>query len=71
MYSKYTHQQICLMNRFRQLWGQHVYWTRFVIISTTADLNDLEQVTNRLAPKSQGFCKLIHANLRHKIGRSV
>ena len=41
-------RQLCLMNRLRQLWGQHVYWTRFFIISTADQLEDLQTVTDRL-----------------------
>lgn len=54
-----THQQICLMNRIRQLWGQHVYWTRFFIISTAAELDDLEPVTKRLLQNPKDFAKLL------------
>ena len=59
MCNQYTHQQICLMNRIRQLWGQHVYWTRFFIISTAADLGDLEPVTKRLLQNSKDFAELL------------
>ena len=59
MCNRYTQQQICLMNRIRQLWGQHVYWTRFFIISTAADLDDLEPVTKRLLQDSKDFAKLL------------
>lgn len=48
MQSGYNKQQICLMNQIRKVWVQHVYWTRFFIISTAADLGDLKVVTNRL-----------------------
>lgn len=71
MCNGYTKQQMCLMNRIRQLWEQHVYWTRFFIISTAADLGDLEPVTNRAAPKIQRFCKAVNADLRHKNSQSV
>ena len=59
MYNRQPNQQICLMNRIRQLWGQHVYWTRFFIISTAADLDDLEPVTNRLLQNPKDFAKLL------------
>lgn len=59
MYNQYTTQQICLMNRIRQLWGQHVYWTRFFIISTAADLDDPEPVTQRLLRNPKDFAALL------------
>ena len=54
----YTNQQICLLNQLRQLWEQHVYWTRFFIISTAADLGDLNAVTNRLLQNPKDFAHL-------------
>ena len=59
MCNGYTKQQMCLMNRIRQLWEQHVYWTRFFIISTAADLGDLEPVTNRLLQNPKDFARLL------------
>lgn len=59
MCNGYTQQQICLLNRIRQLWEQHVYWTRFFIISTAADLGDLEPVTNRLLQNPKDFAHLL------------
>ena len=47
------------MNRIRQLWGQHVYWTRLFIISTVANLNDLEPVTKRLLQNPKDFARLL------------
>ena len=44
MYNGYTPQQLCLMNQLQQLWAQHVYWTRFFIISTAEELGDLLKV---------------------------
>lgn len=55
----YTQQQICLMNQLRLLWTQHVYWTRFFIISSTADLDDLKPVTNRLLQNPKDFARLL------------
>ena len=52
---RYTQQEICMMNRLRQLWEQHVYWTRFFIISTAADLGDLKPVTDRLLQNPGDF----------------
>ncbi|MGM9635764.1 MAG: acetylglutamate kinase [Candidatus Avispirillum sp.] len=58
MYNCYTEEQICLMNRLRLLWEQHVYWTRFFIISTAADLGDLKAVTDRLLQNPKDFADL-------------
>lgn len=43
------------MNQMRMLWEQHVYWTRFFIISTAASLPDLGEVTNRLLENPDDF----------------
>lgn len=59
MCNQYTQKQINLMNRIRQLWGQHVYWTRFFIISTASDLDDLEPVTKRLLRNPKDFAELL------------
>lgn len=59
MCNEFPQQQIRLMNQIRQLWAQHVYWTRFFIISTTADLGDLEPVTNRLLQNPKDFARLL------------
>ena len=52
-------RQLCLMNRLRQLWGQHVYWTRFFIISTADQLEDLQTVTDRLLQNPKDFSRLL------------
>lgn len=59
MRSGYAQQQICLMNQLQQLWGQHVYWTRFFIISTAENLDDLKTVTNRLLQNPKDFAQLL------------
>lgn len=48
-------QYVALTNRFRQLWSEHVMWTRSFIISTAADLGDLPAVTQRLLRNPQDF----------------
>lgn len=50
-----TPRQVCLMNQMRKLWSQHVYWTRFFIISTAAELADLDPVTKRLLRNPADF----------------
>lgn len=59
MRNGYTQKQMCFMNQIQQLWAQHVYWTRFFIISTAADLSDLEPVTNRLLRNPKDFAQLL------------
>ena len=59
MRNGYTQKQMCFMNQIQQLWAQHVYWTRLFIISTAADLSDLEPVTNRLLRNPKDFAQLL------------
>lgn len=59
MHNKHTNHQIALLNMLRELWEQHVYWTRFFIISTVSDLEDLKNVTNRLLQNPDDFAKLL------------
>lgn len=46
-------------NILRKLWSQHVYWTRFFIISTAEELSDLKYVTNRLLENPGDFAKVL------------
>ncbi|MFQ9510231.1 MAG: acetylglutamate kinase [Lachnospiraceae bacterium] len=55
-----TNRQINLLNQLRQLWEQHIHWTRSFIISTAANLGDLEPVTNRLLQNPGDFAKIFH-----------
>ena len=48
-----------LLSQLRLLWSQHVYWTRFFIISTAAGLGDLDPVTKRLLRNPNDFAKLL------------
>lgn len=57
----YTKDQVCLMNLLRQLWVEHVLWTRFFIISTIEDLKDLNDVTNRLLQNPGDFARVLSA----------
>ncbi len=47
--------QITLFNIFRKLWVEHVLWTRSFIISTAANLEDLDIVTERLLRNPTDF----------------
>ena len=58
MYNGYSPQQLCLMNQLQQLWAQHVYWTRFFIISTAEELGDLAPVTDRILQNPKDFAQL-------------
>lgn len=60
MYSKNNARGDCgrrinLTNTFRKLWEQHVMWTRSFIISTAANLGDLQFVTQRLMRNPTDF----------------
>lgn len=58
-------RRLCACNRqeivgkMRKLWSQHVYWTRFFIISTAEELSDLKYVTNRLLENPGDFAKVL------------
>ena len=54
----YTQYQVELLNELRMLWEQHIHWTRSFIISTAANLGDLEPVTNRLLQNPGDFGKV-------------
>jgi len=41
-------EQITLINDMREVWIQHVYWTRMLLISIADRLNDQQYVTARL-----------------------
>lgn len=55
MCNYFTARQVNLRDQLRMLWEQHVYWTRFFIISTAASLGDLPDVTNRLLQNPGDF----------------
>jgi len=44
-----------LTNIYRQLWEEHIMWTRSFIISSTDNLGDLEYVTQRLLRNPEDF----------------
>ena len=48
-----------IINKIRKLWSQHVYWTRFFIISTAEELQDLKYVTDRLLENPGDFAKVL------------
>ena len=48
-----------IINEVRKLWSQHVYWTRFFIISTAEKLPDLKFVMDRLLENPDDFAKLL------------
>lgn len=53
-----TCKQIDLSNKLRELWNEHVLWTRSFIESTAFDLPDLQAVTDRLLQNPCDFAKL-------------
>lgn len=56
---KYTQSQVALLNQLRMLWEQHVHWTRSFIISTAANLGDLDATTKRLLRNPSDFADLL------------
>lgn len=50
-----TPKQIKIYNLLRLLWIEHVMWTRFFLISTAANLGDLDLVTKRLLRNPTDF----------------
>lgn len=48
-----------IINKMRKLWSQHVYWTRFFIISTAEELPDLKYITNRPLENPGDFAKVL------------
>jgi hypothetical protein len=57
--TKNCQNQINLINVFRKLWEQHVMWTRSFIISTAAELGDLDVVTERLLRNPTDFANVL------------
>jgi len=51
--------RINLINLFRELWQEHIIWTRSFIVSTVSGLNDLEFVTNRLLRNPTDFANVL------------
>lgn len=52
-------KQLQLSNTIRQLWIEHVVWTRFFIISSVFDLPDLPMVTQRLLKNPDDFARIL------------
>lgn len=55
----YTVRQFSLMKHLQKLWLEHVYWTRFFIISTLDNLDDIDYVTARLLKNPVDFGNLL------------
>lgn len=51
----FSKSEIALMNKMRELWEEHVAWTRMTIISIAANLPDTDLVTNRLLRNPNDF----------------
>lgn len=51
--------EVSLMNQLRNLWTDHVMWTREFIISTAADLGAIDVVTARLLQNPSDFANLL------------
>ncbi|MGI6162227.1 MAG: acetylglutamate kinase [Christensenellales bacterium] len=63
--------QLELSNTIRQLWIEHVLWTRFFIVSTAFCLPDLEFVTERLLENPGDFAKVFKPFYGEQIARQL
>jgi hypothetical protein len=52
-------QKINLDNAFRELWEQHIMWTRSFLVSNIKSLDDLKYVTSRLLRNPSDFAKIL------------
>lgn len=52
-------KRIQWIKTFRKLWSEHVMWTRSFIISTAAELGDLQLVTKRLLRNPKDFADVL------------
>lgn len=66
MLNRNMREKLCLMKQIQNLWEQHVYWTRFFIISTASELSDLKPVTDRLLRNPKDFAKMLEPFLGMK-----
>jgi hypothetical protein len=55
----YSSDQVKIINKFRLLWDEHMIWTRAFIISTAANLPDIDAVTARLLRNPDDFAKVL------------
>jgi hypothetical protein len=52
-------KQMDIINTLRELWEQHITWTRLFIISNISDIDDLDLVTQRLLENPQDFADIL------------
>lgn len=52
-------KKINITNTFRELWEQHIMWTRSFLISDINSLSDLNYVTSRLMRNPWDFAKIL------------
>ncbi len=50
---------VTLSGTMRELWEQHVHWTRSFVVSAAADLPDLDLVVKRLLRNPMDFAKVL------------
>ena len=60
--------KINLINLFRELWEEHIMWTRSFIISTVSELDDIEYVTHRLLRNPTDFANVFRLYYGDEIG---
>ncbi|HWQ79034.1 MAG TPA: hypothetical protein VN381_09460 [Anaerovoracaceae bacterium] len=52
-------EQLTLIGSLRQLWTQLAIWSRSLIVSTAANLGDIQAITDRLADLPEAFAALL------------
>lgn len=60
-----------LMSNMRKLWEDHIIWTRMYIVSLFDNLEDIEQITNRLMTNQEDIGNIIRPYYGDKIGNKL
>lgn len=65
--SGFNRQQVDLINEMRELWEEHIAWTRMAIISMVENLSDVDLVTKRLLRNPSDFAMVLSSLYGDKI----
>jgi len=64
-------KEITLINDMRLAWEQHVYWTRMLLISIAARLEDEPHVTTRLLQNPEDIATIFKRYYPEEIGKTI